>query len=176
MNETDSIQGDENTKPSDMHKKADILQETFKHYYGMAMDHHTKAATTSNILLVIVGAILVLVGLDKDICRSVVDVGSAIAVILIGLFGAMWAWKQHERYCYWEFIAIKYQKELKKIIPGLKTRFAYRNAAKAYAEKKFGRFFAKSLQDRCLWVILHCIVIFIGLGILISSLWKDCCP
>jgi hypothetical protein len=30
----------------------------------MAMDHHTKAATVSNILIVIVGALLVIIGLD----------------------------------------------------------------------------------------------------------------
>ena len=155
-------------------KKADILQATFEHYYKMAMDHHTKAATTSNILLVIVGAILVLVGLDKEICRSVVDAGSAIAMMLIGLFGAVWAWKQHERYHYWEFIAIEYQKELKKIMPELETGQAYKNGAEAHAEKKFKRFFAKTLKDRYLWVILHFIVIAIGTALLILSLLVAC--
>ena len=116
MNENDSKKVDENIEHVCVDKAADILQATFEHHYKMAMDHHTKAATTSNILLVIVGAILVLVGLDNEICRSGVDVVSTIAVILIGLFGAVWAWKQHERYHYWEFIALKYQKELKKIV------------------------------------------------------------
>jgi hypothetical protein len=174
MNESDSKQVDKNTKHVCVDKKADILQATFEHYYGMAMDHHTKAATTSNILIVIVGAILVLVGFDKEICRSVVDVGSAIAVMLIGLFGAVWARKQHERYHYWEFIAIEYQKELKKIMPELETRHAYKNGAEAYAEEQFGHFFAKTLKDRYLWVILHVIVVVIGIVLLILSLLETC--
>jgi ABC-type nickel/cobalt efflux system permease component RcnA len=174
MNENDSKQVDGNTKHVCVDKRADILQATFEHYYGMAMDHHTKAATTSNILLGIVGAILVLVGLDKGTCRSVLDVGSAIAVMLIGLFGAVWAWKQHERYHYWQFIADEYQKELKKIMPELETRHAYENGAEAHAKDQFGHFFAKTLKDRYLWVILNLIIIVIGIGLLILSLLKTC--
>lgn len=176
MNERGRAQGDETKEQLDKDKKAAILQATFEHFYKMAMDHHTKAATTSNILLVIVGAVLVVVGLDEKICRSVDDVASAIAVMLIGLLGIVWAWKQLERYTYWAFIADQYQNELKEIIPGLKTRWEYRDAAKAETEKRFGRFFAKTLRDRYLWVILHGIVVVIGLGLLISSLLKDCTP
>ncbi len=47
---------EENAEYVSVNKRADILQATFEHHYKMAMDHHTKAATTSNILLVIVGA------------------------------------------------------------------------------------------------------------------------
>src|SRR5215207_3659614 len=93
-------------------KRADILQATFEHYYKMAMDHHAKAATTSNILLILVAAILTLVGLNKQVCYEPVDVGSAIGVIVIALLGAGWAWKQYERYQYWEYIARQYQEEL----------------------------------------------------------------
>jgi hypothetical protein len=155
-------------------KKADILLSSFEQYYRMAMDHHTKAATTSNILLIIVGAILVLIGLDKEICRSVVDVGSAIAVMLIGLFGAVWARKQHERYHYWEFIAIEYQKELKKIMPELETRHAYHEGAVAHSSEQCGNFFAKVVKDRYLWVILHLIVFTVGAVLLLFSLLKTC--
>ena len=84
MTENESKQVDEKSKFVSVDKKADILQSTFEHYYRMAMDHHTKAGTTSNIILVIVGAILVLVGLDGGICRSEVDIISAIALILLG--------------------------------------------------------------------------------------------
>ncbi len=174
MNRSNSKRVDKNKYVS-VDKRADVLQATFEHYYRMAMDHHTKAATTSNILLVIVGALLVLVGLDEKICCSGVDIGSAIAVILIGLFGAVWAWKQHERYHYWEFIAIKYQQELKKIMPGLETRHSYKNGAVAYAKDQFGHFFAETLKDRWLWVILHFIIVVMGITLLILSLLNTCC-
>lgn len=174
MNKSGSEQADEIADRTGVEWKAGILQATFEHHYRMAMDHHTKGGTTSQILLVIVGAILVLVGYDKEICRTVVDIGSAIAVMLIGSFGAVWVLKQHERYHYWEFIAIEYQKELKKIIPELETRHAYKNGAEAYAEDQFGRFFAKTLKDRYLWVGLHVIVVAIGIVILILSLLETC--
>jgi hypothetical protein len=174
MKESDNRLADENTSCVSNDKRADILQSAFEHYYGMAMDHHTKAATTSNILLVIVGAILVLVGYDKELCRSDIDVGSAIAVMVIGLFGAVWARKQHERYHYWEFIAIAYQRELKKIMPDLKTRHAYKDNAETHAESQFGHFFAKTVKDRYLWVILHVIIAILGAVLLILSLLNTC--
>ena len=88
-------------------KRADILQGTFKHYFDMAMDHHTKATTTSNILIIIVGALIGLVGLDNTVGGGV-DLVSGFAVCGIGIFGALWAWKQHERYHYWEYIAYEF--------------------------------------------------------------------
>jgi hypothetical protein len=51
----------------------------------MAMDHHTKAATVSNILIVIVGALLVIIGLDDKLCNSPEDLVSTIFLILICL-------------------------------------------------------------------------------------------
>lgn len=174
MTENESKQADEKSKFVSVDKKADILQANFKHYYGMAMDHHTKAGTTSNIILVIVGAILILVGLDRGICRSEVDIVSAIALISLGLFGAAWAWRQNERYRYWEFIAIAYQKEIQKIMPELKTRCDYRDKAKEHVKKKFRPFFTDTLEDRYLWVLLHLFIIIIGAAILILSLLNTC--
>lgn len=174
MNDNQCRQVGENIRCVGVDKRADILQATFEHYYRMAMDHHTKAATTSNILLVVVGAILVLVGIDQKVCLSVVDVGSAIAVIVIGLFGAAWAWKQHERYHYWQFIATEYQTELKKIVPGFETRDAYNKDAEAHAADRFGDFFARTVQDRYLWVFLHVIVASVGIVLLVLSLQEPC--
>jgi len=160
---------DENTAHASLDKSADILQATFKHYYEMAMDHHTKATTTSNILLVIVGAIIALVGFDGEVC-GVVDAGGGVAVFVIGLFGAVWAWKQHERYHHWEYIAKEYQKELAEIVRMLKTGDEYKEGANEAAAKKFSNFFARKLSDRYLWVSLHVIVAVIGLGLLRVSL------
>ena len=174
MDDGERKQANENSEHVHPEKRADILQSTFEHYYRMAMDHHTKAATTSNILLAIVGAILVLAGSQQGICRSAVDIGSAVAVTLIGIFGAVWARKQHERYYYWEFIAIEYQKELKKLVPGLETRHAYKNDAEAYAEKQFGHFIAKTLTDLHLWVLLHIIVAVMGIVLFLLSVQTPC--
>lgn len=72
-----------------------VLQATFKHYFEMALDHHTKAATTSNFLLVIVGAILTIISFDQVI-GGTIDIVSSLAVFVLGLFGAVWTWKQLE--------------------------------------------------------------------------------
>jgi hypothetical protein len=143
-------------------KSGDILQETFKHYFEMAMDHHTKAGTTSNILLIAIGAIIGLVGLDNTI--------GGFAMLVIGLFGAVWTWKQHERYHYWEHIAYEYQKELTKIMPELKTAEVggdYDRAAQDDAAKAFGHLFAKRIHDKYLWVSLHGIVAVIGMVLIV---------
>lgn len=157
-------------------KSADILQATFKHYADVGLDHQRQAATTSNILLVVVGAIIALVGFDKEVC-GVVDVGGAVAVIIIGAFGAVWSWKQHERYTYWKFIAEEYQKELVKIVPMLKTENKYKKHVEMVTAKDFGGFFARTLHVRYLWVFLHIIiVVIIGGGLFVYSTWHLTCP
>ena len=139
----------ENTGFVDLNKEADILQATFKHHWDMAMDHHTKAGTTSNILLVIVGAIITLVAYRRDVPGVAFGVGG-FAVFVIGLFGAVWVWKQHERYHYWENIAKEYQKELAIIVPKLKTIDAYDKHAQEAAWKDF--IFTRTIMDRYLWL------------------------
>ncbi len=170
MAESDKKQHDGDPGHVNLEKSADILQATFKHYFEMAMDHHTKAATTSNILLIMVGAIIGLVGLDNKVGGAVTFVGG-LAVFVIGLFGAVWAWKQHERYHFWEHIAYEYQKELAKIVPMLKTGEAYYEGAKEATAKEFGALFAKRILDRYLWVSLHGIVAVIGLGLMTISVY-----
>jgi hypothetical protein len=169
MSESAKNQPDENLGHVDLEKSADILQATFKHYFEMAMDHHTKAATTSNILLIIVGAIIGLVSLDNKIGGAIDFVGG-LSVFVVGLFGAAWAWKQHERYHYWEHIAYEYQKELTKIVPMLKTEMEYSSGAQNAAAEKFGSLFARTIHDRFLWVSLHGLVAVIGLGLMVASL------
>ncbi len=54
------------TEHVSIEKSADILQATFQHYFNMAMDHNAKVATTTNILLVVVGAIIAIIGHNND--------------------------------------------------------------------------------------------------------------
>ena len=152
-------------------KSADILQATFKHYFDMAMDHHTKAGTTSSMLLIIVGAIIGFVGFD-NIVGGMVDFVSGFALLIIGSFGAVWAWKQHERYHHWEHIAYAYQKELTRIMPELKTAEAggaYDLAAQDHSLELFPRFIARKVKDRYLWVWLHIFVVAIGIVLMVVS-------
>jgi hypothetical protein len=172
MSESSNKQQVRSTKYVSLEKSADILQGAFKHYYEMAMDHHTKAGTTSNMLLIIVGAIIGLIGFDNKI-GGIMDLAGGFAVLIIGIFGAVWAWKQHERYCYWEHIAYEYQEELIKITPELKTAQSgkdYARHAQDAAAKKFGAILARRIDDLYLWVFLHCIVAAIGIMLITVSI------
>lgn len=147
--------------------KASILQATFQHYFAMAMDHHTKAGTTSNFLLIIVAAIISFVGLES--IDGTADLVSGLAVFVIGLFGAVWSWKQHERYYFWQHVAYEYQAELKEIVPGLKMGCEYYEAAKCVAAEEYTAIFALKLHERWLWVSLHGIVAALGLGLIVLA-------
>jgi hypothetical protein len=165
----------ENLKPQDggvpeqvgPDTKASILQATFQHYFGMAMDHHTKAGTTSNVLLIIVAAISSFVGLEG--IGGTADIVGGLVVLVIGLFGAVWSWKQHERYYFWQHVAQEYQAELTEIVPGLKMGCEYYEAAQCVATEKYTAIFARKVHERWLWVSLHGIVAAIGLGLIVLA-------
>lgn len=148
-----------------LEKRADILQQTFEHYYRMAMDHHTKAATTTHILLIIVAALIGFIGKDNQLGGRN-DVLSGFAVSMIGLFGVIWTWKQNERYKFWEQIAYKYQQELVNIVP-LALATDYFPRIQESMANEFGPHFAK-YHDRILWVILHFFIIIIGIWLMFA--------
>jgi hypothetical protein len=170
MFERNKKQGDTKAKRVSPDKRAEILQATFKHYYEMAMDHHTKAATTSNILLIIVGGIIGLIGVDNNL-GGIVDLVGGFGVFVIGIFGRVWALKQHERYHFWEHIAYEYQKELAKIVP-MKRGEEYYAGAEDASVKEFGSFIAKTVEDRKLWSFLHSVVAFVGVLLMAFSLYS----
>jgi len=147
---------------------AEILQSTFQHYSAMAMDHHGKAATTSNILLIVVGAIVTLLGTDGRVGGAVDFVGG-LSVFVFGVFGGAWAWKQHERYHYWDFVAYQYQLELTRRVPGLVPWEGHHLAAREHSRRMFGRLFAERIRDRYLWIALHALVALAGLGLMAAA-------
>jgi hypothetical protein len=165
MSENIKMQDGGNPEQVSPDTRASILQATFKHYFEMAMDHHTKAAMTSNFLLIIVGAIISFVSLDARI-GGTVDLLGGLAVFVIGLFGAAWTWKQHERYYFWQHIAYEYQNELKKIVPELQTGKTYYDGAEDAAAERYTSVFAKTIHERWLWASLHGLVAAIGLGLM----------
>lgn len=163
-------------------KKADILQAYVEQYYRMAMDHHTKAATVSQLLLVIVSASITMIGYDGDINGSTLDVMGAVMLLSIGIFGMFWTAKQMERYHYWEFIALKYRDELSKLVPELGDGASYKpiyivnkNGRRTVAEhlvnkvnsKKKLPFFIYHIKDKYLWIGIYVFITFVGLGLTI---------
>jgi hypothetical protein len=128
VSENFKMQDDGEPEQVDPNTRANILQVTFKHYFEMAMDHHTKAATTSNFLLIIVGVLISFASSKADIGGNV-NLLIGLAVFIVGLFGMVWTWKQLERYYFWQHIAHQYQNDLAKMVPELIAEDVYRTGA-----------------------------------------------
>ena len=163
MSENMKLEDKDRSKPVTLDSTANVLQATFKHYFTMAMDHHTKAATTSNFLLIIVGVLISFGSFDKVI-GGTVDLIIGGAVFVIGLFGMVWTRKQFERYTFWQHIAHQYQKDLAKIVPELTTEDVYRKDAEDAVSEKYSSL--AKIHERRLWAFLHGIVAVIGLGLM----------
>ena len=166
MSENFKMQDDRKPKKVDPNTRANILQATFQHYFEMAMDHHTKAATTSNFLLIIVGVLISFVSFE-DGNNGSVNLVIGLAVFVVGLFGMVWTRKQLERYYFWQHIAHQYQKDLAKIVPELTTEDVYCTGAEAAASKKYS--ILAKIHERWLWASLHGIVAAIGLGLMVFA-------
>jgi hypothetical protein len=177
VNGSDRNKVDKRAQYVGIDQEAQILQANFEHYYQMAIDHYTKAGATSHILLVIVGALLVLIGYDEEISCSRIDVISAILVMFIGAFGAVWAGRQMERYRYWQYIALKYQEKMEKIVPDFERKGEYETKAKEDSKKAFtkpfGSFFSW-VGDPYLWVILNLFIVGMGGVLLYFALTPIC--
>jgi hypothetical protein len=152
-------------------KRVDILHATFKHYFDMALDHHTKAGTTSHILLIIVTALIALAGQEQTGELAGLTIGCTI--FFIGLFGMVWVRKQHERYFYWQHIAYRYQRELAKIVPNFKTGTDYYADAREVT-KADGYGVINQIRDRHFWVTLHFFIAFSGLLLVVRALYVLC--
>jgi len=149
---------------------ANVLQQTFKHYMDMAMDHHTKAGTTSHILLIITGAIIGLLKTDGSGTAGALCI-SGIAVFALGCFGMVWVWKQHELYYFWHYVACEYQGQLAKILPGFVVEKDLREEARTDAASEFGRGFAQEI-DRYLWLGPHGLVAVTGIVMIVIAAWQ----
>ena len=156
-------------------KEGDILQGTFKHYFDMAIDHNRITSTISTILIAVVAAVLALVSVDRQLCGDL-DRIAGIAIVVIGLFGFLWSWKQQERYSYWEYLAYKYQDKLTKISDRIKTarpNSDYDRHAQAHRPHRF--FGISKLDVLWLWILLNFGVAFLGVAVVWSA-QGECAP
>ena len=71
----------------------------FKQYMQQGLHHQQQRSITANVVLVLFAAIVALITFDNEICGP--DVIAGIFLVGLGLFGAAWSAKQHERYAYY---------------------------------------------------------------------------
>jgi len=185
--ESDSNQCNDTGKEVGPDKKADVLQSTFHHYYSMAMDHYTKAGNVSQLLLAVVSAMFIMIGYNDKIDGGATDIIGGFMVMSLGLFGAIWAGRQMERYRFWEFIALKYQNDLKGIFPDLKMREEHEPKDDKHLKEPTPQkccvklvnclwHFFGWVQDRYLWIILHVIIMVMGALVFAVALYRAVFP
>ena len=151
--------------------QAETLRAMFKHYADVGLDHQRQSATTSNILLLIAGAILTLIGIDSRL-DGLGDVMGAVGVAIIGGFGMIWSWKQHATYKYWTNIAQVYKRELFTLVPGPGQVSELSDDADSETAKEYGAFAVYNLRIRYLWVALHGLVMVLGIVLAVGILWS----
>lgn len=156
---------------NETNQKAETLRAMFKHYADVGLDHQRQSATTSNILLAIAGAILTLIGIDGRL-DHVGDAMGAACVAIIGGFGMIWSWKQHETYGYWTNIADIYQKQLFDLVqvPESLQVCKLKKKANIKSAKEYGTVAVNRLRIRYLWVVLHGMVMALGIALAVGIL------
>ena len=152
-------------------KKADILHAMFQHHADAGQEHQRQAATTSNILLLVSGGILTLVGLDAALA-GLGDALATLAVALIGGFGMVWSWKQHQAYAYSTNVAEQYQMVLSNFVSELKKARRLEKVARKVTADEYGTFVTGTLRIRYLWVALHGAVMLLGTVLTSILLWN----
>lgn len=151
--------------PMDDEKIIDVLLQLNQQNLDRGKHHQDQRAAVANILLILAGGLLALTALDQEITR--LDVFPASFLLAIGITGAVWSVKQHERYDFYSHRARAYKRALAgRLLPAVDL-LEIERAAHDDMKKKYGRL----LEHRVwwMWVALHGFVAALGLGLLILS-------
>jgi len=136
----------------------DILWYMYQEHCTHGRHHETLRATTTNLLFVVAaGAIAVITHGDKSLALD--NLPLAILLIPIGLLGALFSAKYHERFDMHMQRAGKYRDALESLIPASNLR-VLKSEADAATKKKYPKLFELRLYK--FWIALHCFVAALG--------------
>jgi hypothetical protein len=141
----------------------DALFGMFKQYMEQGLHHQQQRSTIANIVLVLSGAIVGLVTFDEEICGP--DVIAGIFLVGLGLFGAAWSAKQHERYAYYLRRARGYRDALAAALPldmASINKTADETTAKRYR-------ILHRLRLWYFWTFLYVLVVAVGVLIIVYA-------
>lgn len=144
-------------------KNKDLFLVLYKQYVTLALHHQGQASTTSNIILILAGAIFTLLTFDDKLQGGIDRIGGGTLVIL-GLFGMLWSLKHHERYDHFAGIAEGYRRELAQAVPALKE---VHQAALTESSRQVG-LIAKA-RVRHLWAFLNLLIAGLGIVIIVVA-------
>jgi len=140
-----------------MPDEKDLLLALFQHNSEQARHHQIQRATTTNLIIVISSGIIGLIALDHQLNHA--DFYPALLLVVLGVFGALWSAKHHERFAYYTERARGYRDESDSLLPGAKLK-TIKEAADEETKKKHK--FLHKIQLWHLWVFLHIVIAVIG--------------
>ncbi len=146
-------------------KTAEILLQLYQMNVDRGKHHQDQRSTVANLLLVLASGLIVLIALDQKITSS--DVSPALFVSALGIFGAIWSAKQHERYVFYEHRAQEYMFELAHIVPTVNLRRT-QSIADLRTKAKYPVLYEQRVWR--LWVALYLFLFGLGLVLIMLSI------
>src|SRR4030067_2440724 len=98
--------------------KVNILLALYKHNAEMGRHHQMLRERTTNIIILLIGAIIGFILYDKRIDNF--DLYPSLFMSFLGFFGAIWCRKYHERYAWYMHMGSAYRDELSELFPDLR--------------------------------------------------------
>ncbi len=136
----------------------DVLWGMYQENIIQGRHHETQRATVTGAIIAFVGLVINGTNFDKVIDKN--DLPFAIFLIFIGIFGAVFSYKQYERYLLHTKRASKYRNELDNLqFDGLIRKL------KSIADEEHNKEFTKSskLKLHYLWMSINLFVALIGM-------------
>lgn len=149
----------------------EVLWKIYQDHYTHVRHYETQRSTVTSLLLTIAAALLAFVTYDKALSKS--DVPLTILLSVIGLFGAAFSIKYHERSSFHYNRLLSCRDKLDELLsdPGLLRKL--REGAEAKHRKEFPVLYKGALRwwkVHRLWVFLHLLVACFGLLLTILAM------
>ncbi len=156
-----------------MSVETDTLLGLIDQENARVIHYQEERTTTTNIIFVVVGIIIAIIGIDQNICGNA-DTILSLILIPLGLLGAFLNYKYHERIYYHELLHDNYSEHLNKLLPKAAIGKAKRKAKETFAkETRLFKFITKSTLWAP-WVMVNFITVAFGIIVLVISIEKAC--
>jgi hypothetical protein len=155
----------------------DMLWRLYQEHYTHIRHYESQRSTVTNLLIIIAAALLAFTTYDKAITRA--DTPLACMLFLIGLFGAAFSIKYHERASLHYQRILKYREKLDKLfdppfIIALKEE-ADQQLKAIYPRLNGGRF--SWVKVHKLWIVFHLLISLFGLALIVwATFWPQSLP
>ena len=152
------------TNREEISEQVDILLALYKHNAELGRHHQLLRERTTNIIIVLIGALIGFILYDKKVDNF--DIYPSLFISFLGFFGAIWCRKYHERYAWYMHRGSVYRDKLDELFPDLKIIELKDKADKETAENY--KIITK-IKLTNLWVTAHLIIGCLGLWLSIIS-------